>query len=383
MRRSSKRKKILMIIPSIERGGGVERVVSELSKRFSTIFEIAILTFIQSTDEYSHEGVLFSLSEKQHYLRKYFNFLIRLWRIYQVIKKFSPDLILSFMELTNFYSILTKKIFRLKIPLVISTHCNPRIVYDTELRYFKILIRFLYPLKVVNKIITISKELKIILITDFQIPMNKITTIYNGIDLKRINELKKEKISKHAEIFEDNNKIKFLTIGRLEELKGHFNLILAFKKTIEQVPNSFLIIIGKGSLRSHLERQIKNLNLHRQVLLMGQINNPFKYLNKADIFILSSYYEGLPMVLLEALACELPVISTNCPTGPREILNEGKYGILVNIGDIEGLAEKMIQLAMNEELRNNMRMFSLKRAKFFDYNRIEKKWHDLFNSILK
>ncbi len=378
----SMKKKILMIIPSLERGGGVERVVSELSKRFSSKFEMAILTFIQSIDLYSHEGTLYSLSEKGHYLKKYFNFLSRFWRIHQVIKIYSPDLILSFMELANFYSIATKIIFRLKIPLVISTHCNPRIVYDIELRYFKPLMRFLYSLKAADKIITISKEIKTILIKDFKIPVNKIDTIYNGINLKTITELKKEKISKYREIFEDHDKIKFLTIGRLEELKGHFNLISAFKKTITQFPDSVLIIIGKGSLKKHIKRQIKNLSLNNHVLLLGQVNNPFKYLSRADIFVLSSHYEGLPMVLLEALVCGLPIISTDCPTGPREILAKGKYGMLVNVGDVEELAKKMILLASDDGLRKKMSKMALKRAKFFDYNRIEKQWHALFNSIL-
>ncbi|KKL89618.1 hypothetical protein LCGC14_1912890 [marine sediment metagenome] len=380
------KKKLLIIIHSLKRGGGAERLASNLTIQLSKEYNIFILTVYHFKNLYPHTGHYYSLKENLGVMRKILNSLkfltiIRPLRIYSVIRKISPDFILSSMDITNVYSILSKYIFRFNIPLFIYVQNNPIMRYKKKLKYLNFLIRELYPIKSVNKIITISKGLEKILENYYCIKKDKLQTILNAIDLKLINKKKKEKISMYNKLFDNVNIIKFITIGRLVDQKGHNYLIGSFLKVKKRVPNSKLIIIGDGTLRQKLEMQIKKGGLKDDVLLLGFKENPIKYLAKSDIFVLPSKFEGLPTVLLLALACGLPIISTDCDTGPREILDNGKYGLLANVMDIEDLASKMILLAKNNELKNKFSNLSIERAEFFNLNKIIHEWINLFESF--
>ena len=380
------KKKLLIIIHSLKRGGGVERLVSNLTIHLSKKYNIFILTVYHFKNLYPYIGHYYSLKENLGVMRKILNSLkfltiIRPLRIYSVIRKISPDFILSSLDITNVYSILSKYIFRFNIPLFICVQNNPIMRYLKKLKYLNFLIRELYPLKSVNKIITISRRLEKILENYYYIEKDKLQTILNAIDLKLINKKKKEKIGIYNKLFDDVNTIKFITVGRLVDQKGHNYLIDSFFEVKKQVPNSKLIIIGDGTLRQKLEMQIKKRGLKDDVLLLGFKENPIKYLAKSDIFVLPSKYEGLPTVLLLALACGLPIVSTDCDTGPREILENGKYGFLVNVMDIEDLASKMILLAKNNELQNKFSSLSMARAEFFSLKKIIPEWINLFESF--
>ena len=113
------------------------------------------------------------------------------------------------------------------------------------------------------------------------------------------------------------------------------------------------------------------------------LENPYKYLAQSDIFVLSSLLEGFPNVIIEALACGLPIISTNCESGPNEILANNKYGFLTKIMDSEDLAQKMIHLAENNELMTKYSKLSLKRAEDFNQVKILKEWITLIDNLLK
>ncbi|MEE9378488.1 MAG: glycosyltransferase [Candidatus Lokiarchaeia archaeon] len=380
------KKKLLIIIHSLRRGGGAERVVSNLTVYLSKKYNIHLLTIFDFRDLYPYKGKYYSLKENLGLIRKILNSLklytlIRPLRIYKLIRKISPDVIISNMDLTNISIILSKIIFRFKIPLIISTHTNPKIAYQKKKAYINILLKIFYYSKFINKIITVSKEIQNIFKNEYKIDRNKLETVYNSIDIERINELKKERISNSKKLFYNKKIIKFITIGSLRKVKGHKHLIDAFSEVKKQVPNSKLIIIGEGPLRRELEEKIKELNLINDVILLGLKRNPYNYLANSDIFVFSSLYEGFGIVLLEALACGLPIISTNCETGPREILGGGKYGLLVNIMDIEDLRDKMILLAQDKDLISYYTKDSLKRANTFDIKKIVNKWIEIIDSF--
>ncbi len=380
--------KLLFIIHSLKRGGGAERIVANLTFQLSKNYNISILTFHDFKNLYHYNGNYFSLKENLGFVRKILNSLkfytiIRPFRIYKVIRKISPDIILSNMDFTNIYAILSKAIFRYKIPLIICVHTNPKIAYRKGETYINIFIKNFYKLKLVDKIITVSKEIQKIFEYEYGIDKRKIRTIYNSIDLERINSLKREKLFESEELFNSKKIIKFITIGRLREVKGYKNLIDAFSLVKEQVPNSKLIIIGEGPLKGELEKKIKELALSDDVLLLGLKRNPMKYLIKSDIFVLSSLREGFPVALLEALACGLPIISTDCETGPREILDNGRYGLLVKVMDEVNLAKNMILLANDKNLRNKFSQLSLKRVKIFNSDDITDIWISMVEKELK
>ncbi len=139
-----------------------------------------------------------------------------------------------------------------------------------------------------------------------------------------------------------------LAVGRLLPPKDFDTLIQAFAKLREKRPLR-LLILGEGHLRSELESLITNLGISADVSLPGYTNNPYAYMAQASVLVLSSHFEGLPTVIIEALACNCQVVATNCPYGPQEILADGKFGRLVPVGDVAALA-KAIELALDQPI---------------------------------
>jgi glycosyltransferase involved in cell wall biosynthesis len=133
-----------------------------------------------------------------------------------------------------------------------------------------------------------------------------------------------------------------LSVGRLSPQKDQAMLLRAFAKVRKSIP-ARLIILGDGDERAALEALARNLHIESDVAVPGFVENPFAYMNKSAVFALSSKYEGLPGVLIQAMACGCPVVSTNCPSGPAEILDGGKYGPLVPVGDEDAMAAALRQ----------------------------------------
>jgi glycosyltransferase involved in cell wall biosynthesis len=138
-----------------------------------------------------------------------------------------------------------------------------------------------------------------------------------------------------------------LSVGRLTSQKDFCTLIKAFAK-VRQTNPSRLLILGDGEDRSALETLVDQLGLREDVSLPGFVANPYPYMTRADVFVLSSRWEGLPGVLIEALYCGAPLVSTDCPSGPREILADGKYGKLVPVGNMDRLAQA-IEATLNSK----------------------------------
>ncbi|GBF35776.1 glycosyl transferase group 1 [Methanofervidicoccus abyssi] len=288
---------------------------------------------------------------------------------------------------------------------MVSIRNNPLMAYPNETIYGRIhntLIRLLYPKA--DKVIVVSKKIRDILSNQYNIPREKIEVIYNPHNIQNYLKLSEEPIEdEYREIFKDS--FVFINIGRLMEPKGQWFLIRAFKKVVEAHSNAKLIILGEGKLRKGLEDLIRKLNLGNKVFLIGVHKNPFKFLKNSQCYVHSSLWEGLPNTLIEALTLNLPIISTDCETGPREILTPeldidkkidypyfGKYGILIKpfprkyiFKDLEEkplieqekqLAELMIRMIENEELRKRYSN-GLERARDFDIEKIIRKWEEV------
>ena len=135
--------------------------------------------------------------------------------------------------------------------------------------------------------------------------------------------------------------------------KDFYTLINAYSELPEDLKTRYqLLLLGDGPDMEKVKRYVYQKNEEKNVILLGKDNNPYKWMSRADILILSSKSEGLPTVLIESMICNTPVISTICQTGPREILNNGEYGILVPVGDSNILKRSIIKLLNDENLRN-------------------------------
>ncbi|MCB0335768.1 MAG: glycosyltransferase [Bdellovibrionales bacterium] len=130
-----------------------------------------------------------------------------------------------------------------------------------------------------------------------------------------------------------------LAAGRFVVQKDFKTLVAAFASVEQRFPEARLIILGEGPLRGQLESQIKALNLESKVALPGFVQNPLPFMKRARLFVLSSLHEGMPNVLVQALALGTPVVATDCKSGPRECLQDGAFGTLVKVGDVDGLAQ--------------------------------------------
>jgi len=214
----------------------------------------------------------------------------------------------------------------------------------------------------VNKIICVSKGVAEDLVSNFSIRKNKVQVMYNPAYTNNIHKLAQEDIC--HKWFDDQYKT-VVSLGRLSTQKDFKTLILSFKTVHSRIDNARLVIFGEGVLRNELQSFIDELGLAEEVELFGFEINPYKYLAKADLFVLSSIYEGFGNVIVEALALDIPVVSTDCPSGPSEILENGKWGKLVVVGDDCALAHAIVDSIEKPQIND-----SLCRAKEFSVENV-------------
>ncbi len=174
-----------------------------------------------------------------------------------------------------------------------------------------------------------------------------------------------------------------IAVGRYHLQKGFDRLITVWQQVHSKHSDWLLRIYGEGSLRDKLTAQVVELNLQDNCLLEHAVPDIATKLQESSIFVLSSRFEGFGMVIVEAMACGLPVVSYACQCGPRDIISEGIDGLLVKEGDISGLAAGINQLIENDELRQKMGKQARKKAEQYTIEKIGKKWINLFESLIE
>jgi len=162
---------------------------------------------------------------------------------------------------------------------------------------------------------------------------------------------------------------RIITVGRFKRQKNHALLLRAFKRLLGNL-DARLMILGTGELEQETKALARREGLADRVVFGGQVADPLPYYASSDLFVLSSDYEGFGMVLIEALSCGIPVVSTDCRSGPAEILENGRYGILVPVGDFEALAAAMISALGADFDRERLR----RRAEDFATAKVARRW---------
>jgi len=174
----------------------------------------------------------------------------------------------------------------------------------------------------------------------------------------------------------------FLAAGRLHRIKDFPNLIRAFALIHKQFPEWDLVVLGEGEERPHLESMIAQERLTDRVLLPGRVENIADFLREADVFVLSSTSEGLSNVIIEAQYQGTPVVATDCPTGPGEIITSGHNGLLVPVGDSQKLSNQMARLAGSSEVRERLASRAIETVRAFSENRIFGQWESLITQVV-
>ena len=324
------RKKIAFLINSLD-GGGAERVVSTLLNNLVDEYECHLI-LMEKKMSYTLDNriniIHLNENSNQNGILKLIRLPLMAYKLKKIIKNNNFTQVVSFLHRANYVNSLSKYISSHQVVLserIASSSMYSN--YSITSKISKYLIKKLY--KKADLIIPVSNAIKNDLIENFNIQVEQ-KVIYNPYDIENINKLSQESI----DINIDREKA-IITVGSLCERKNHKLIINAFKN----IDDTFkLYILGVGSEENNLKQLVKELNIENRVIFLGFDNNPYKYLSKCDIFILGSNSEGFPNVLAEAMVCGCSVISTDCLSGPREILapdSDSKLQIQDSIEDAE------------------------------------------------
>jgi glycosyltransferase involved in cell wall biosynthesis len=284
------------------------------------------------------------------------------------IRRLAPDVILTVGTYAN---VIVPRVAG-KIPVVLSEHVNvTRHLRDARFpRIIRRLMRWTYPTRVV---IAPTDGVTDDLRENFNASLAR--TIPHGIDADAVRAAAAAGWPPgDGRIDEDY----IVACGRLAPQKDYPTLLRAFAAARARGMNGSLCIVGDGDERAALEALARNLAVADHVRFTGHLDNPFPIISRARFLVLSSVWEGFGLVLLEAMALGLPVISTDCPSGPAEILKGGRSGILVPVGDVDALSSRIAELWASQPLRSALSTESLSRADDFSMNEMARRYRDVF-----
>lgn len=359
-------KKILLFaIPDLE-GLGVQHDILTLYKYWPECqWEIQLLVHSR-TGEFANK---FPLEFKSVHVDDFliFNFpklrvLERLFFGYRrAINSVKPHAVISFVPMSNYGCFFAKAFGKWKFGLAVSEHAHvsgamldPSHMSGSFIWFYRKTFSRIYNSSFVNQVKCIADESMRDLIENHGIKPNKTRRIYNPIPINELIELAKYPVEYEYINGDSNKPFIFVNSGRLVSQKRQDLLIKAFAICKAKFDNTFLIIMGKGDPKE-LAKLASELGVLDRVLFAGHQTNPWKWVSKSDVFVLSSSWEGLPCVLTETQAIRIPIISFTCPSGPREILMEGKAGVLCEAGNLEELANSMMWAVEN---KNELKKFA-------------------------
>ena len=358
-------------MPSME-GGGVEKNLIIIANYISEhIKNIKLITFDNSFNKYFNKKIkiVYVTKKTQKKYSKYFKYICCIWLL---IKEYLSDRnLLVFTFQANIYGIILA--YFLKFKIISRSNSSPSGWNKSILKN----IIFKFFLKKANSIIVNSHEFKKEFKKKFFIKTN---IIYNPLNKDEIIK-KSNLIEKKYNQFLKTKSLKIINIGRLTNQKDHLTLIRSLNLIIKKI-NFRMLIIGYGSNKKILEREIKFYNLEKFIKIVDNRHNPFPYLKRSDLFILSSKYEGLPNVILEAQTLKKYVISSNCPTGPKEILKNGKNGSLFKVGDYKHLADLILDFNKNKKKYKKVSIKAYKDLDRFDYQKNCKKYLEIVKKYI-
>lgn len=275
-----------------------------------------------------------------------------------LINKNSADIIIT-LDYYSYIMIAFIKIFNLGVFNFIATHHTDVITYINNKKpvlfrfFFKKILIYLSKIPDIN--IFVSNGIKKRFIDTINKKI-KYKVIYNGLTFSK----KRQRIKSM-----NRKRCRLITIGRLDVQKDYNTLLRVVKKLIDEKINVFLYLIGDGPLKDQLLSQIKKLRINKNVLITGYVKNIYSYLRNSDIFLFSSFYEGFGYSIIEAMSCGLPIIATNSPSGPSEILEDGKYGILIPMKDEKKFIFNIKKLINNPRVYEKYSKLSLIRSSHF------------------
>ena len=410
MENAGLKKKVMLVSPNFG-GGGAERSIAKLSELLTAknydVHFVIFNVFPGREQVYPFKGLLHLLDVPagKSYVDKIYRFLQRVWKVKRLKKKLNIDVCISFLEGADYVNILSRQ----KERVIISIRGSKE--NDEEIKGFlgwirkSILMPWLY--KRADNVVCVSEGIKLEIERALSLSAGKVKVIHNYYDVDAIRAQANEPLPFFAEQLFSRPCI--ITIGRLHPQKNHIGLIRAFAQLRKREKDCKLVILGSGDLKSKLVDACISLNLsassiidgsvdlNADVFFLGYQKNPWTFMRRARIFVLCSSWEGFPNALAEAMCIGLPVISTDCPHGPKEILSEElpsekkraaatvtKYGALVPIlrseADYSICAEMIHRFMTDEQLSSMTGKAAESRIRTFSLDRVVTEWQNVIEA---
>lgn len=358
--------KVLQIIPDLGLGGAeimVEHLSTELKKKGYDVNIISLYNY--------HSAITERLEKRQVpiiYLNKKKGLDWKIiFRLSQLMKKIKPDVVH-----THLYAAPYAMIAAIFAGIPIKVHTIHNIATKEESKPKRIINGLFYKYCQVIPV-SISPLVKRTILEEYHLKENQTPMIYNGIDF--------EKSVSKVEYVSNNDKISIVHVGSFKEQKNHLGLIASFRLFCDEFPDSILNLIGSGALEKQTEDYVKELGLGNNVLFLGLKANVYPFLNSADIFVLPSLWEGMPISLIEAMASGLPIVATRVG-GVPDMIEDHISGLLVDVNN-EDIAAALIELASNAELRKKLGSTARLAAKRFTAKKMTEQYIELYEKTIE
>ena len=384
--------KLLIFINTLQ-SGGAERVVSLLLGHLKDDFEIHLALYSNIIEfAIPPEIKILNLDEPlvQDKIIRFLKLPYISWKVYNYCKKNGINISVAFLYRPCYINALMKSLWGYEGHVIMCERTHQTTMQQSQSAIYRMFSKFMvmFSYKRADLVLANSYAMQTDLIENFKIK-TPVRVIYNPIDLHFI----KTHVDEEPGFIFDKNIFHFVNVGGFRKEKNHLLLIQAFF-ILKNLPCK-LLIVGAGVMEEELKQKGHDLGLMDKIIFFGFDKNPFKYVSRSDCFVLSSDVEGFPNVLIEALACGKPVISTDCSSGPRELLAPatdlhhrvinkyeiGEFGILTPINDVTALAAAMKKMYNDANLRSQFAAKAAKRAEQFDVEEIKQYFHVAFTGL--
>ena len=382
---------VFLVINSLY-GGGAEHVASRLSQEWVKHYDLKVISLQPLSDsDYNFSGEKISLSSLVR--RKLWLSRIREYSrlLDKLADDYKPFTIVSFLQNSN----LAVSMMHYKCIKIVSVrNYLPRLHKGIKRYFWRFLIWRYYGR--VQYVVSVSELINVSMYTTYGVDKNKCRCIYNPYDIENIIALSQMALDKKATDFYSKHSV-LSNMGNLSTAKGQFHLIRILNELKKEIPTVGLVILGKDKgLLDKLQGLVKAYGLTDSVLFAGHHDNPYKYISKSKCFVFPSLWEGFPNALVEAMLCKVPVVSSDCKSGPREILepsSDVSYGVLLEDDTVSWLnadvpltiTEKKYVQKIKEILRDNayqseLSLKAFERATDFSMEKIVADWYKLIDS---
>ncbi len=351
--------------------GGAERVMATLANYWATHgWDVTLMTLVDGSKQ------PFYPLDPQVKLQPLGvagvsgNPISAIWNVWQRVKVLraeiiasQPDVVISFLSTTSVLTLIA--CWNSGLPVIVSKHVYPAL--SEAGKVWQLLMKLTY--RYADLVTVLTKD---------AVPFFPLERGYRTIVMPN------PVLIPDAEVVTEQliPKPSLIAVGRLDPVKGFDLLLHAFHQLQDKYPDWHLTILGEGPSRAELEELRSQLNLTDRVHIPGQVQNVNAHLQQADIFVMSSRFEGFPMALCEAMACGLPVISTDCLSGPREIVTDGVDGILVTIEDVDALAAGLDTLMSDPTKRQQLAQAAPQVLERFGLEQVMCKWTDAIKQVI-